>query len=604
MTITKTKAKAKTSSIDAMLLDKQLDIDHRRHMLLNLVMDESDGAKQMISSILDRAASASGEQLYEKKLQEVSELKQAMEAGPLRPATFLRLMEAPLNRGTDAGGNGKAAKRVVRAEVLLEDGATAYTVVPEHQIAEGLRLGDTVLLEAQGKALLFVDAVRGPVAGEEARLERRIDAHLVEVMLRDHEKSVYYAAAPLSEKLDSGEVEPGAWLVVCPRRQVAFEAVPAADGLAHFRFLANEPVPDVLLQRDVGSPPPFIDELSEHIHMEMTEPDLPRSYRLMRSRFVLLCGVSGSGKTLSLQAAWRRMYEVMHEVTGVPIDELPPRVLRLRSSQVLSKWYGESEKLLDRFFDEVEQLADETFVAPDGKEYRLPVLVICEEAEAIGRSRGSDPVHDRVQNTLLERLDITRQRMKDQLILFAFTTNLPEAVDPAFLRRVSGQTVRFSRLTSRACSEVLDKHLRGIPVVQNGEADQLAAKRRIRSEVLPWLFSPRGEDKGQVELTYAGATQPVTKYRRDFLTAALVARSVQEAAHQACQAQRRGETPVGLTGSLLIAALDRQVRAVVDQLHESNVHHYIDLPDGVRVASIRRIPQPAVHPVEVERHES
>src|SRR5207248_3195781 len=111
---------------------------------------------------------------------------------------------------------------------------------------------------------------------------------------------------------------------------------PREDELSHYRFLVKEPPPEVVVERDIGAPPAFLDEITEHVRMEMLTPHLGRRYRLRQSVMKLLTGVSGSGKTLCVQALWRRMYEVMNAVTGVPIEELPPRVLRLRMAQVLS----------------------------------------------------------------------------------------------------------------------------------------------------------------------------------------------------------------------------------------------------------------------------
>ena len=39
----------------------------------------------------------------------------------------------------------------------------------------------------------------------------------------------------------------------------------------------------------------------------------------------------------------------MADVVGVNLDQLPPRVLKLKLSSVLSKWLGESEQNLERF---------------------------------------------------------------------------------------------------------------------------------------------------------------------------------------------------------------------------------------------------------------
>jgi hypothetical protein len=507
-----------------------------------------------------------------------------MEAGPLRPATFFGLLDANAV--------------VKRARVLLEDGASAYVVIPDAELAESLRRGDGVLLEAQGKALLFRDPTRTNV-GEEARLERILDRDRIEVTLRDHERHVYHAGAELLEQLDEGEVEAGGTVLVCPRRAMAFVAVPGADGLAHYRYLVRSGPPDVVISRDIGAPPPFLDELSDHVRREMTDPSLGRRYRLRRAIMKLLTGVSGSGKTLCIQGFWRQMYDLMSEITGVPVEELPPRVVRLRMAEVLSKWLGDSDKHIDRFFDEVDQLADELFEGPDGRLHEMPLLAICEECDGLARARGDDAIHDRIQTTLLQRLDVTCQKLKDRLVIFLFTTNVPQVVDPAFLRRAGGTTERFGRLTRRGFLAVLSKHLRGLPLL--GGETPAEAQRAVTHDLTAWLFSPNGPDRGQVELTFAGSTQPQIRYRRDFLTGALVDRAVQEAAMEACRAERQGCERPGVTLAQLLGAFERQVRAVVDQLHPHNVTNYLDLPDGARVVGVRRIDQPVVRPLELER---
>jgi hypothetical protein len=91
-----------------------------------------------------------------------------------------------------------------------------------------------------------------------------------------------------------------------------------------------------------------------------------------------------------------------------------------------------------------------------------------------------------------------------------------------------------------------------------------------------------------VELTYAGSTTPVIKYRRDFLTGALVDRAVQQAAMVACQSEVQDPAARGITRTHLMRALNSQVISLVTQLREQNVASYADLPDGVRVASLRR----------------
>ncbi len=450
-------ATKKTTSIETTILDKDTPLAHKTGLLMELCMHGGREGQAALKRILDAAAAPHAENIYNKKCQEVSDVLKQLQEGPLRSGTFFRALPSSNGNGkVNDSDNGKVDGErkeagvptwlLPRVHVLLDDGMSVYPVVTDAELAKSLRCGDQVLLDAQGKAVLFRGS-DAPGTGEEARLERRIDRQRVEISLRDLEKHVFHAAGKLVERLDSNEVKPGDSLLICPRRMIAFDAVPREGRLSHYRYLRKESVPDVVAERDIGAPASFIEELRNHVYMEMTQPELGRRYRLPRCRMKLLAGVSGSGKTLSSLAVWRAMYEVMDMVTGVPIEKLPPRVLHLRSASVLSKWYGESEKHLDGFFDEVEQLAAETFIAPDGNEYELPLLVIGEEADALARSRGTDSVHDRVEVTLLQRLDMTSQKLKDKLILFLFTSNVPELVDPAFSApgRRDNRTVRSAQ---------------------------------------------------------------------------------------------------------------------------------------------------------------
>lgn len=121
------------------------------------------------------------------------------------------------------------------------------------------------------------------------------------------------------------------------------------------------------------------------------------------------------------------------------------------------------------------------------------------------------------------------------------------------------------------------------------------------SAVTAALYGPAHADTVQVELSYAGSANWDSKYRRDFLTASVVDRAMQLASSSASLAEHRDEvaTP-GLTAELLLTALDRQIRGIVESLHESNVRDYLDLPEGVRVASLRRPHTPSIQAVSLE----
>jgi hypothetical protein len=48
-------------------------------------------------------------------------------------------------------------------------------------------------------------------------------------------------------------------------------------------------------------------------------------------------------------------------------------------------------------------------------------------------------------------------------------------------------------------------------------------------------------------------------------------------------------------------AIDAQVQNIVGQLAPGNCDQYLTLPDAVRVGTVRRLEQPAVLPIELER---
>jgi ATP-dependent 26S proteasome regulatory subunit len=570
-----------------MLADPSVPLPHKSLMLREMLESTTPQTEPMIKQVFEKLAEQSSESIYHDRVQKLDALLKEIYEGPMRVATFIEL--------TQINGNG-----VPQALVSLGDGAYAFAVVVDEAEAKKLKLGDRVILDGKGRVLTHRAPGRFNV-GDEARLERKIDERHIEVTARGDERSVVFASAALVDEINSGQVTPGASIVLDSRERLGISALPHQDGLSHYRFLDKGPVPDVVVERDIGSPPRVIREVAEHIRQEMTNPELRRRFRLRPCLMKLLCGVSGSGKTLAVQAIHRQMYEIMSEVTGFAIEELPSRVFRFRQSQLLSKWLGDSDKNLERLFDEIEQLADVSFKDAEGKEHCLPVLAIMEEADGMSRTRGQDAIYDRIMTTALQRLDPARAGLRDRLVVFLATTNEPHIVDPAFLRRVGGSIEMFGRLNRTAFRAVLQKHVRELPATSNGVGTQVEIWRDVLNDLTAWLFGPN-VDQGVVELTYAGSTTPVIKYRRDFLTGALVDRAVQAAATEACRKVDAESLSNGITLVQLARALDQQVMSIVAQVREQNVGNFTDLPDGMRVASLRRLPQPARLPIEMVRN--
>jgi ATP-dependent 26S proteasome regulatory subunit len=573
------------------LLDDSVPLDQRRRLLAELCNSGSKEAGKMLDGFFKAAAAGRSEDLFAQKKKELDELIDALEAGPQRPGLFFGHLPA----------NGSAVKR---AQVRLQDGTATYPVLIEDKLPGPLDRGDGVLLSARGEAILAVDPF-GEGAGEEARLIDHLDDR-VEVSLRSgDERHLLYASGALRRRLEAGEVTAGSALLVCLRRQIALDVIPRpTDEWAGYRYLAREEVPDVIAERDIGDPPAFIGEAVEFCRREMVAAPLRRKYRLRRCRTYLLSGASGTGKTLSVCACIRGICNAMAEVTGVAVGDLPPRVIRLRMSKLLSMWLGESDRHADQLVDEIERLADRKVTGPRGT-FEVPVIVVLEELDGIARRRGGDldGVYDRIQTTLLQRLDHTSNRaLRDRLIVMFATTNVPHLIDPAWARRVGGQTIAFGRLGRRAFAAVLDKHLRDIPIAgAGGNGHAGGARGGLIRQVTSAVYDADGSNPGLLEIQLAGATAPVVKGRRDLMTGAIVDRAVQRAADHACGAEEAGCGDPGLSVRLLLAALDEQVDALASSLGPANAADFVNLPDGARVTAVRRLARPSVQAVDLQR---
>jgi len=118
----------------------------------------------------------------------------------------------------------------------------------------------------------------------------------------------------------------------------------------------------------------------------------------------LFVGTSGTGKTMAAE---------------VLANELRLDLYRIDLSSVVSKYIGETEKNLRRVFD----------AAEDGG-----AVLLFDEADALfGKRSEVKDSHDRYANIEVSYL---LQRMETYRGLAILTTNMKNALDPAFLRRI------------------------------------------------------------------------------------------------------------------------------------------------------------------------
>lgn len=143
------------------------------------------------------------------------------------------------------------------------------------------------------------------------------------------------------------------------------------------------------------------------------------------NRLLLFHGPPGTGKTTICKALAHKL--------AIRLNKTYPTasLLEINSHSLFSRWFSESGKLVAKLFESIHALAD----AEDGSTL---VCVLIDEVESLAAARqssmnGNEPSDAvRVVNALLTEVDRLRARPN---VLVLATSNLTEAIDPAFLDR-------------------------------------------------------------------------------------------------------------------------------------------------------------------------
>ncbi|HEY8505980.1 MAG TPA: CDC48 family AAA ATPase [Gemmataceae bacterium] len=157
---------------------------------------------------------------------------------------------------------------------------------------------------------------------------------------------------------------------------------------------------------DVGGLEEAKRALREGVELPLKNPEAFRRVGIRPAKGFLLFGPPGTGKTLLAKAVAR---------------EAQANFIASKSSDLLSKWYGESEQQISRLFQRARQVA--------------PTVIFLDEIDSLAPQRGGglgEPaVTERVVNTLLAEMDGLEEL---QGVVVIGATNQPYLLDPALLR--------------------------------------------------------------------------------------------------------------------------------------------------------------------------
>ena len=200
---------------------------------------------------------------------------------------------------------------------------------------------------------------------------------------------------------------------------------------------------------DVGGVDEARERLREGVELPLRHPDAFRRLGIRPAKGFLLYGPPGTGKTLLAKATAR---------------EAEANFIATKSSDLLSKWYGESEQQIARLFARARQVA--------------PTVVFIDELDSLvparGGGLGEPQVTERVVNTILAEMDGLEEL---QSVVVIGATNRPNLIDPALLR-----PGRFDELiyvpvpNQEGRRHILTIHTNGMPLGDDVDLDSLAAR--------------------------------------------------------------------------------------------------------------------------------
>jgi transitional endoplasmic reticulum ATPase len=209
--------------------------------------------------------------------------------------------------------------------------------------------------------------------------------------------------------------------------------------------LTDEKIPEIAYE-DIGGLSEEIKKIREMVEIPLKHPEIFQKLGIEPPKGVLLHGPPGTGKTLLAKAV---------------ANESEANFILLNGPEIMSKFYGESEKKIRDIFEEAEKAA--------------PSIVFIDEIDAIApkREEVQGEVERRVVSQILTTMDGLKSRGK---VVVIGATNRVNALDPA-LRRPGrfDREIEVGVPDKKGRLQVIKIHTRGMPLTKDVNLEELAS---------------------------------------------------------------------------------------------------------------------------------
>jgi len=299
-------------------------------------------------------------------------------------------------------------------------------------------LGETVLIAKAGEVKEAKSITLSPL--QELRLSKESNSYfhskLLSHPLKQKQTLVIIAS---SKKLGYivSKTSPKGAVYVSPNTKVE---------LAEEVYSGDSGKPGVYYE-DIGGLKAEIEGIREMVELPMKHPEVFEKLGVGAPKGVLLTGPPGTGKTLLAKAVATETDSSFYSIAG---------------PEIMSKYYGESEKHIREIFEKAEK--------------NSPAIVFIDEIDSIApkRGEGTDQTEKRIVAQLLTLMDGIKSR--GQLVVMA-ATNRPDDIDPA-LRRPGrfDRELKINPPAEDGRKEILQIHTRGMPLDSQVDFDEIARK--------------------------------------------------------------------------------------------------------------------------------